>query len=104
MARQLHPAVAQVLLVLRILGACVVAALWVLAVFVAWITRDLVRLEADSGDPTWVVLLLLTPVTALAAGAAMLLVQPKPLRTPYSVTALLLVITGAAAVSVLIAL
>jgi hypothetical protein len=50
------------------------------------------------------VLLILGPLTALAGGVEMPLVNPKPLGTLYSVTALVLVISGAAATAVLVAL
>ncbi len=72
--------------------------------FLIWITHDLLQLDAEGDEATMVVLLILGPLTALAGGVEMPLANPKPLGTLYSVTALVLVISGAAATAVLVAL
>lgn len=97
------------MLCLRILGACAVSGAWIFTVLIAWITRDLMTLDAEPGDhTTWmgltrIVVWLMAPITALALGAVMLLVQPKPLRTPYIVAALFLMIVGTVPLAVLLA-
>lgn len=95
---------AQVFLVLRIVGACGVATVWVLVVFLVWIVGGLAGLDAEPGDSTTpAVLALAAMVTALAVGALMLLVRPKPLRTPYAMFALVLMILGATPIVLLLA-
>ncbi len=105
MAQPAPSGIAQAVLCLRILGACAVSGLWIYTVFILWITRDLATLDAEPGDDTtWVVVLLLAAITAFALGTVMILVQPKPRRTPYTVAALFLMITGAVPLAVLLAL
>ena len=96
---------AQVFLGMRIAGACAVAAGWVLVVFVLWIVGGMAELDAEPGESaTPAVLALAAMVTAFAVGALMLLVRPRPLRTPYAVLAVGLMILGAAPVVVLLAI
>ena len=95
---------AHVFLVVRIVGACGVAAVWVLLVFVVWIAGGMTELDAEPGDSTTAAMVgLAAMVTAFAVGALMLLVRPRPLRTPYAIFALLLMILGAAPIVVLLA-
>lgn len=89
---------------MRIVGACGVAAGWVLSVFVLWLIGGMADLDAEPGDSaTPAVLALAAMVTAFAVGALMLLVRPKPLRTPYAIFAVGLMTLGAAPIVVLLA-